>query len=522
VIFFKNLCLLVISLTLASCYEDNDCSASSSSAVDIYLSFDVDFEGADTLIYNDNEYIGGCESELLTIQKTNASYQPKMQGIRIEQHNNGAKHSARFDSEYSRIDFFTSDFIKFLTPHTFYFWLKPTREGHLAKIGTNNISIVDNKIKIDWGNGVKSLSADIAMDTWQYVAIVDDGINIQLIVNEIATSTPKITLTQGNILQMGSSEFRGNVDKINLINKALTKADITNIYQVTKSEYVTLNNDTLGVANLMQQSQLVAQGRIESVDYILQKDNPVTVLTIKVANLYKGQLPVESQENHKIKVAFSGGLNIKNGDIVKQGHCPDLFHQGQNYLFFIADNGNSHCPFVKNTHGVYQIFDIDNQDYVFNLDGFPVIKFNKNIIKTGVRQNTQFVQNTEKNIEFLRQDDKIYTATLTDNTEIQFCNCLTPFYNYQELAQILLSQQAIKPKNSFAQTVAQVMPSKEAKGVTWATTQLAIKQQQANQSNKSLIATVKEADVTNNEFKSFNGLLNVQLNELPHAVKVSN
>jgi hypothetical protein len=99
-----------------------------------------------------------------------------MQGIRIEQHNNGAKHSARFDSEYSRIDFFTSDFIKFLTPHTFYFWLKPIREGHLAKIGTNNISIVDNKIKIDWGNGVKSLSADIAMDTWQYVAIVDDGI----------------------------------------------------------------------------------------------------------------------------------------------------------------------------------------------------------------------------------------------------------------------------------------------------------------------------------------------------------
>ncbi len=139
-----------------------------------------------------------------------------------------------------------------------------------------------------------------------------------------------------------------------------------------------------------------------------------------------------------------------------------------------------------------------------------------------MRQNTQFVQNTEKNIESLRQDDKIYTATLTDNTEIQFCNCLTPFYNYQELAQILLSQQAIKPKNSFAQTVAQVMPSKEAKGVTWATTQLAIKQQQANQSNKSLIATVKEADVTNNEFKSFNGLLNVQLNELPHAVKVSN
>jgi hypothetical protein len=161
VIFFKNLCLLVISLTLVSCYEDNDCSDSSSSTVDIYLSFDVDFEGADTLIYNDNEYIGGCESELLTTQKTNASYQPKMQGIRIEQHNNGAKHSARFDSEYSRIDFFTSDFIKFLTPHTFYFWLKPIREGHLAKIGTNNISIVDNKIKIDWGNGVKSLSADI-------------------------------------------------------------------------------------------------------------------------------------------------------------------------------------------------------------------------------------------------------------------------------------------------------------------------------------------------------------------------
>jgi hypothetical protein len=109
VIFFKNLCLLVISLTLVSCYEDNDCSDSSSSTVDIYLSFDVDFEGADTLIYNDNEYIGGCESELLTTQKTNASYQPKMQGIRIEQHNNGAKHSARFDSEYSRIDFFTSD-----------------------------------------------------------------------------------------------------------------------------------------------------------------------------------------------------------------------------------------------------------------------------------------------------------------------------------------------------------------------------------------------------------------------------
>lgn len=269
----------------------------------------------------------------------------------------------------------------------------------------------------------------------------------------------------------------------------------------------------------MQQSQLVAQGRIESVDYVMQEDTPITVLTLEVANVYKGQLPAESQRSRQIKLAFTGGLDTTNGDIIKQGHCPDLFYEGQNYLFFIAENGESHCPFVKNNNGVYQIFNIDNQDYVFNLDGFPVTKFSESAITTDIQQNAKFLQNTEKNIEALKQDDKIYATILADNTDIQFCNCLTPFYDYQELAQEFLSQQRISPKNSLAKTVAQVMPSAAIKGMTLASMQSALTKQVINKQSGQLTAVnYKASTTTNNEFKNFNGLLNIQLNEPPQVV----
>lgn len=535
-IYLKTLCLLIISLFLISCTGGCDNTASIghyARPLDNLKSFSIDFTNTDNIVIDvgtvstitKKNTLGLCEDSTTELTFNQQTVTPTFNNIDITSNvgNFSASSSIMLHTEQG------ADSIGLTDNFSLHFWINPTSAGRIISSFEFNVVInADNDLVVSVGDN--ELTKPIALNTWQFVSIVNssnNSLNFSLSIDN--TQRTRFTSElyypfpfEINLIGGYNQSFQGSLDKINFINEILTETAISEIYETTKGEYEALNN-ALGVTSLMQQSQLVAQGRIAAVDYVLQEDNPITVLTIEVANLYKGQLPVESQENHQIKVAFSGGLNTENGDIVKQGHCPDLFYERQNYLFFIADNGKSHCPFVKNNQGVYQIFNVDNQDYVFNLDGFPVTQFSKNTIQTGVRQNTKFLQNITTNIEALKQDNKAYTTTLADNTEVQFCNCLTPFYDYEELAQTLLSKQQISPQSSFAQMVAKVMPSEEAKGVMLATIQLAIKKQKTNQQSKQLTTAFYKMDITtNNKFKNFNGQLSLQLNEQPQLFKINN
>ena len=265
-----------------------------------------------------------------------------------------------------------------------------------------------------------------------------------------------------------------------------------------------------GVGKFLIESDLAVRGKVTKVDYIQQENQPLTVLSIAVSDVFKGQLPDDSKQSRNIVVAYYGGLNTENGDIFKN-RCPSLFYQEEEYLLFISGNGETKCPFVDGEHSVFQVFKVNDEDYVFNLDGFPITEFSLTNIETGVQQNIKFLQNSEQRVIARQTTERMYTSTATDGTVNYFCDCLTPHYDYEQMASQFIAEQRILAKGTVADIMARVLPSEQSLGLTLRSIHSVLKKNQQSQPTLgSKTLALKAVDDTG--FKNFTGELNIELN----------
>jgi fibronectin type 3 domain-containing protein len=199
----------------------------------------------------------------------------------------------------------------------------------------------DNKIEVylQGGSRVSSPSNSVLAGNWYFVGFTWDGQYVRLFINGVqsATGTYTGTLSSQPYLRIGRREtsaypFKGIIDEVRIYNRALTSAEILNLFQgneVSSSGLVGLWHFEEGSGNTVYDSSPYKNDGtlVKGADWVSPSDAPsqVYVLPLGREKNYKFYLKsagagIESSASNEISITTPSCLPAKPNLTVSQ-HC---------------------------------------------------------------------------------------------------------------------------------------------------------------------------------------------------------